>query len=83
MPARILSRRFGEDLQAVRDKIRDGKLGFEATPTVEDKLSKTVSLLKTSGWWDSVSSFDVATATEPLAEAAKGGPTISSSHQSQ
>ena len=46
--SRILSRNFRESLQAVRDKIRDGKLGFEATPTVEDKLSKSVSLLETS-----------------------------------
>ena len=37
--SRILSRSFGENLQAVRDKIRDGKLGFEATHTAEDELS--------------------------------------------
>ena len=37
-----LSCSFGENLQAVRDKIGDGKLGFEATPTAEDKLSKSV-----------------------------------------
>ena len=59
-------------------------LRFKATPTAEDKLSKSV--LETSGGWDSVSSFNVATVTESLAAAAKGGlliPAISSSHQSQ
>ena len=84
--SRILSHSFRENLKAVRDKIRDGKLGFKATPTVENKLSKSVGLLETSGWWNSVSSFDVATATEPLAAAAKGGLlilAISSLHQSQ
>ena len=30
-------------LQALQNKIRDGKLGFEATPTAEDNLSKSVS----------------------------------------
>ena len=80
--SRILSRNFGENIQAMRDKIWDGKLGFAATTTAEDKLSKYV--LETSGWWDSVSSFDIATATESLA-AAKGGlliPAIFFSHQS-
>ena len=75
-PSQILSHSFGENLQAVRDKIRDGKLWFEATPRAEDKLSKSI---RSSGWWDSVSSFDVATTTELLA---KGGlliPAISSS----
>ena len=72
-PSRILSRSFGENLQAVRDKIGDGELGFKATPTtVEDKLSNQ-SLLETRGWWDSLSSFDVTIATESLAAAAKGG----------
>ena len=33
-PSRILFHSFGENLQAVRDNIRDGKLGFEATFTV-------------------------------------------------
>ena len=68
----------------MRDKIQDGKPGFEAIPTAEDKLSKEV--LETSGRWDSVSSFDVGTATESLAAAAKGGlliSAISSLHQSQ
>ena len=40
------------------------------------------SVLETSGLWDSVSSFDVAAATESLAAVAKGGlliPAISSS----
>ena len=37
--SRILSRSFGENLRAVRDKIRDGKLGFEANHTAEDELS--------------------------------------------
>ena len=40
------------------------------------------SVLETSCWWDSVSSFDIATATESFAAAAKGGlliPAISSS----
>ena len=46
--SRILSRSFGENLQAVRDKIEDGELGFEATPTAEDKFSNQ-SLLETSG----------------------------------
>ena len=36
------------NLQAVRDKIRDGKLGFEATSTTEDELSKLVP--ETSGF---------------------------------
>ena len=35
-PSQILSRTFGENLPAVWNKIRDEKLGFEATPTAED-----------------------------------------------
>ena len=68
-PSRILSHSFGENLQAVRDKIGNRKLGFKASPTAEDKLSK------------SVSSFDITITTESLAAAAKCGlliPAISS-----
>ena len=46
-PSRTLSHSFGENLQAARDKMRDRKLGFEATLIAENKLSKSV--LETSG----------------------------------
>ena len=43
-----ISMQWETNLQAVRDKIRDGKLGFEATSTTEDELSKSVP--ETSGF---------------------------------
>ena len=47
-PSRILSRSFGENLQVVRDKIRDGKLGFEATLQLKASCQNQ-SVLKKSG----------------------------------
>ena len=84
--SRILFRSFRENLQVVRDNIQDGKFGFEGYPYSSRQVVKIGKLLETSGWRDSVSSFDVTTATEPLAAATKGGlliPAISSSHKSQ